>query len=302
MPDEAERSERGSEAAEMTFWDHTEELAKRLKVVMYAFFISIVVMMILPADFSFLNNPLEYYQPFVAVVLKRIREDVLPSDIRLIGLELIDPIQLYVIASFVFAVALTTPVLVYEIYKFVNPALYQHEKKDLYPFLTSFSALFIIGLVFGYRILMPYMIRAMLPFFSAVGAEMVISIMDFYSLVLVTTLANGLFFTFPVFLVLLVKYGVFGTTVVTKNRKYVYTALLILTFLITPDGGHIGNFMLFAPMILLLEAGVVFARRYEKKSEVRRPRWLRQGPKCKFCGETLKADVVFCSKCGRSQK
>jgi len=217
-------------------------------------------------------------------------------------LELIAPIQLYVVASLVFGAALTMPILVYEIYKFVEPALYPHEKRDLYPFLAAFSALFVIGLVFGYKILTPYLIWAMFPFFSAVGAEIVISIMDFYGLLFITTLANGLFFTFPVLLVLLVKYGVITTEVVRKNRRYVYAALFILTCIITPDGGQIGNFILFIPMVLLLEAGIFFAKRYEKESSMRKIRWLREGPKCKFCGETLQTDTVFCPKCGRSQK
>lgn len=303
MPEKGTAPTATPKGSEMTFWDHTEELAGRLKVAMYAFFISTIAILLLPADLSFLNNPLENYRPLISVILRRIREDVLPPNVRLIGLELIAPIQLYMIASMIFGFAASIPVIVYEVYKFIEPALYPDEKKDTYPFLASFPALFIIGLVFGYRILTPYLIWAIFPFFSAVGAEMVVSIMDFYSLLLITSLANGLFFTFPVFFVLLVKYGVVGTELLTENRRYVYAALFILSTIITPDGGHIGNFILLVPMVLLLEVGVLFARRYEKKGVVARVRWFRRGrPKCMFCGELLLSGTVFCSKCGKSQK
>jgi sec-independent protein translocase protein TatC len=302
MPKDAEGSKNNFENKTMTFWEHTEELSKRLKVVIRAFIIIIIAMFILPADLSFLNNPLEYYRPLVALIILRIREETLPADVKLIGLEVTDPIQLYVIASFILAVGLTAPIIAYEIYQFINPALYPNEKKDLYPFLISFSSLFIIGLVFGYKILTPYLIIWTLPFFSAVGAEMVVSIMDFYTLVLITTLAAGMSFTLPIFLVLLVKYGVFSTKVVTANRIYIYPAIYILTSWMTPDGGIIGDFLLLAPIILLLEGGLLFARRYEKKGEVRPSRWSLKGPKCKFCGETLQKSKMFCPKCGRSQK
>ena len=156
--------------------------------------------------------------------------------------------------------------------------------------------------MFGYKILTPGLIIWTLPFFSAVGAEMVISIIDFYTLVLITTLSAGLIFTLPIFEILLVKYGVFSTKSVTANRIYIYIALYILTSWMTPDGGIIGDFMLMGPIILLLEGGLLFARRYEKKGEVRPSRWSLKGPKCKFCGEILQKSKMFCPKCGRSQK
>jgi sec-independent protein translocase protein TatC len=142
----------------------------------------------------------------------------------------------------------------------------------------------------------------MLPFFVAVGAEPIISIMDFYNLVLVTTILTGAMFTFPVFFVLLVKYGIVGTQMLTKNRKYLYVGLFIITALVTPDGGPLADLILFIPIVLLVEVGVFFARRYEEKGEVRRPRWFSEEAKCKFCRKTIPPDTAFCPYCGKSQK
>ena len=113
-------------------------------------------------------------------------------------MELVAPIELYLITSFVFGLAVTIPAII------------------------LFSYLFVIGLEFGYRVLTPYLIWAMFPFFSAVGSELVVSIMDFYNVLFLTTLVTGLIFTFPVFLVLLVKYGIVGTNLLARNRRYLY--------------------------------------------------------------------------------
>lgn len=298
-----ENKEKAKEERLLDFWEHTEELAKRLRIVLTTLIISTVAMMVLPADLSFLKNPLEFYNPLVAVILRSIREQILPPDVQLIGLEFTAPIQLYFIASFTFGVAVTVPVFAYEIYRFIDPALYPHERRDVYPFVTSVSVLFVVGALFGYRILMPYLILAMFPFFSAVGAEMVISIMDFYNILFVTTVITGLAFTFPVYFVLLVKYGILGTGILTRNRRYVYAAFFILTMILTPDGGFpLGNLMIWIPMVLLMEIGILFARRYEKKDEARRISWLPRGTSCRFCGASVSADESFCTRCGKSQK
>ncbi|HLE75330.1 MAG TPA: twin-arginine translocase subunit TatC [Candidatus Bathyarchaeia archaeon] len=285
----------------MTFWDHTKELGKRLKIVIYTLIVATIAMLALPANISFLSDPFGSYEPLVGVVLKAVREQALPPGVKLIGIEFVAPLELYVVVSFFFALAITAPVFAYEIFKFVDPALLPEERRAVYPFMSSFLVLFIAGLLFGYLFLVPYGIAALLPFFSLVGAEPFISVSDFYYFVFFLTLLTGMAFTFPTFLVLFVKFGIIATKKLTKNRKYVYIGLLVLVFLITPGEGGLANFMLFAVMAVLFEAGIFFARRYEKKGEVTRPRWSSEEPKCKFCGKTIQKNTTFCENCGKSQ-
>jgi len=199
--------------------------------------------------------------------------------------------------------SIAIPVFAYEVYRFVDPALYPHERRDVYPFVAFVSILFIAGVLFGYRVLTPYVILAMFPFFQALGAEFVISIMDFYTILFVMTLVTGLTFTFPAFFVLLVKYGIVGTDIVRRNRRYVYAAFFIIAMILTPDGGFpLGNLMIWTPMVLLMEIGILFARRYEKGGEVRRVSWLPKRPSCKYCGAAISVGTTFCPKCGKAQK
>ncbi|MEM2876149.1 MAG: hypothetical protein QXL67_04275, partial [Candidatus Bathyarchaeia archaeon] len=70
----------------------------------------------------------------------------------------------------------------------------------------------------------------------------------------------------------------------------------------SPGSSPQGNALLFLPMVLLFEVGILFARRYEKKERPRRMRWPWQVPKCKFCGAVMPSNSIFCVKCERAQK
>ena len=283
----------------MPFWDHVRELAKRLKVVMYVLVVSTVVFMVAPSNLRFLSNPLEFYDPLVALILRLIRAQMLPPDVTLIGYELTVPLELYMIASFVMGFAVSIPVIAYEAYRFIDPALYPHERRAVYPFVLAFTGLFIIGATFGYMILTPFMIWALFPFFSAMGAARMISIMDFYNMVFVSTLLCGLIFTWPVLFVILVRFGILQTSMITKNRKYVYAVMYIATAFVTPDGGPLADIALFLPMAILTEVAVFFGKRYEKsKPEGIAPAKII--PRCPHCAAVIVPGKAFCDNCGKA--
>ena len=286
----------------MTFWEHTAELGQRLKIGIFSLVASTVVALLLPANASFFSDPIHFYEPLMAVVLRAVRKQVLPSDIHLIGLEFVSPIEIYLIASVFFGFAVAAPVFAFQIFRFIDPALRPNERADVYPFFAAFVGLFGGGLAFGYLFLVPYGLSALLPFFSFVGAEMVVSVGEFYQFVFFLTLMTGLVFTFPVFLVLLVKYGIMGTHSLTKNRKYVYVGLLVVVFIVTPGEGGLANLFLFAIMIALLEIGLLIARRFEKKGEIKISRWFAERSSCKFCEMTFPEGTAFCPSCRKSQR
>ena len=284
----------------MPFWDHVSELAKRIKAVFYVLVVSTVLFMVLPADFSHLGNPFAFYDPLVALVLRQIRAQVLPPGVMLIGYELTAPMELYLIASFVFGFAVTIPVLAYEIHRFIDPALLPHERQAVYPFVASFSILFLLGAAFGYLVLMPLTLWALFKFFTVVGAEQIISIMDFYNMVFVSTIFSGLTFTWPVFFVLLVRFGIANTSMLSKNRKYVYGVMLIVIMFVTTDGGPLVDSMLMVPMIVLTETAIFFGKRYEKSRPITSTP-TKEGPRCRFCAAEIEAGKGFCDVCGRAQ-
>jgi sec-independent protein translocase protein TatC len=229
-------------------------------------------------------------------------KDVLPAGIQLIAAEFTAPLEVYLIASLILGVAASAPVIAYEVYRYVDPALYPEERKAVYPFVISFTVLFLLGVVFGYKVLAPFMLWAMLPFVRLTNSLPIINVMDFYNLVFITVLVTGFSFTMPVFFVLLVRFGIIKTSYVTTRRRYIYAALYIITAVITPDGGPIADIALFVPMAILLEIAVFFGKRYEKTEGMATPaRQKLVYTKCRFCGELLTSPKGFCPICGKSQ-
>jgi sec-independent protein translocase protein TatC len=281
-----------------TFWGHFAELTKRLKVVISTFIIATIVMLVLPANTDFLSTT-SNYQPLMSIFLRTVRDMTLPQNARLIAINIADPITLYFIASLVFSISITMPVLAYEIYMFVDPALYSSEKKAIYPFVAVVSALFITGALFGFFFLFPAFVYSMFPFFTAVGAEMIFSIMDFYNMLFFTIIISGLIFTIPAFFVLLVKFGIMRTNMFSRKRKYVYLGIVILAMLITPGATPQGNLYLSMALIALFEISMFLGKRYEYHLTLP-PVKLFPKPICRFCNKEVDGNASFCPQCKRS--
>ena len=222
------------------FWVHIAEFIKRMKLVLGVFLVALLVMLILPGNsdfFAMTNN----YKPLMSVLLVYIGKMFLPTGAQLFANSMSDPITLYVYAALVFAIAITLPVFSYEAYKFVDPALYPHERKAIFPFVTVVTALFIVGGIFGFFILAPSFIQGFMPFYNAVNAVNLYPLMDFYGVIFFTIIVSGVLFTIPAFFVLLVKSGIMHTKTVTKNRKYIYAGLVIAAMLISPGATPLGD-------------------------------------------------------------
>jgi sec-independent protein translocase protein TatC len=289
-----------------SFWGHATELIKRMKIVLIVFLVATIIMLVLPGTTDLLaltNN----YQPLVSVFLKYIRDMVLPDNVKLIALQISDPITLYVMASLVFSTSFTIPVFAYQTYKFVVPALKPEEKKAIFPFVTVVSALFVAGVFFGFYFLFPTFVSSMFPFFSAVGAELMFSLLDFYNMLFFTIIVSGFLFTIPAFFVLLVKFGVLNTGMFSKKRRYLYLGMVVLALFISPGATPQGDLYILISLIALFEASMLMAKRYDtgrgNSVLIPAPRFtLFSQPTCKFCNAVTDPDSHFCSQCKRYVK
>jgi sec-independent protein translocase protein TatC len=285
------------------FWEHFVELTERLKVIIKAIFIAFILFIAVPvkinSNANLLTNPLGSITTVTEWILQEILNLEKPKPLILIAGTLSAPLVIYFIAAFLFAVLATSPITAYEIYKYVDPALYPHERKAIYPFIFSFVGLFWGGVFFGLFYLTPLIFLTMVPFFGLVGASAYITVNEFYQVVLITTFASGVIFTFPTVFVLLVRVGILSTRSITKNRLYFYSALFVVTAIVTPDGGPVADLILFIPAIVLTETGLLFGKYYEKKrmKESGIPERL-----CRFCNKPIDRSEIFCHHCGRAQE
>jgi len=285
----------------LPLWDHISELSRRIKVWIYAFVISTLFFLIFPADpVSFFQNPFQTYRPLITEVIKGIRERLLPPQYTLIGGTVTSPLEIIVVGAAVFGFATSVPILAYEIYKFVDPAIKPTERQSLYPFVAAFSILFISGALFAFFVLLPFVFLFSLPFFNAVGFSTFIYADDFFNLIFFVLVASGFAFTIPAIFVLLVKLHVMGTSALRKNRKYVWAITLIATALASPDGGPLADIALFVPMIILIEGAMWFAKRYEKDDVIGVSPKMGE-TKCSYCGGQIDPGGIFCGLCGKAR-
>ena len=285
----------------LPLWDHISELSRRIKVWIYAFVISTLFFLIFPADpVSFFQNPFQTYRPLITEVIKGIRERLLPPQYTLIGGTVTSPLEIIVVGAAVFGFATSVPILAYEIYKFVDPAIKPTERQSLYPFVAAFSILFISGALFAFFVLLPFVFLFSLPFFNAVGFSTFIYADDFFNLIFFVLVASGFAFTIPAIFVLLVKLHVMGTSALRKNRKYVWAITLIATALASPDGGPLADIALFVPMIILIEGAMWFAKRYEKDDVIGVSSKMGE-TKCSYCGGQIDPGGIFCGLCGKAR-
>jgi sec-independent protein translocase protein TatC len=156
------------------------------------------------------------------------------------------------------AVLVTVPYLLYQIWAFIAPGLYRHEKRIAIPLLLSSVVLFYLGLAFAYFVIFPVVFG----FFSSVvpaGVTYAPDISDFLDTALKLLFAFGFAFEIPIAVVLLIRAGVTTAESLVAKRPYVIVGCFIVAAVLTPPDA-ISQTMLALPMWLLFEAGIFAGR------------------------------------------
>ena len=250
----------------MSFLGHIKELLNRLRTIFMAVVISTIVVMVVPISLDFSNtsaaNP--YYQTITSFTIRNLQERFLPAEAELIPLTFLAPLEVFFFVALILGIVISTPVISYEIYKFLNPALYKHERKLALQFVASFVGLFAGGFVFGYFYVVPLSLRTIFIFSDMLNLPSTYAFSEFFSLVGFALLTCGLLFTLPTFLVLLVKAGILKTKSLTGNRKYLYGGLVIIIALVDPDPGLVTEALVFLPLVIITEISILIAKRIER--------------------------------------
>ena len=290
------------------FKEHIDELRQRLKIVALSFLVILIVVVLFPANPAYMAKNLGEYlnlnflsHTVIAAFLGQVHAQLVPKNWVLIAANGIgEPMEVYFVASLIVTVALDMPIIAYETYKFVDPALTDKERKMVYPFVTSSTVLFVVGLLFGYFILAKFLIIALQPFFAATGTSPYVDLAAFYYVVFLIIGATGLSFTAPVFVYTLIRLRVVEPDFFSKNRVIIWFLVWVVTGLfLTPDGGPLLDIVIFVPIVGMIEAAVVLARRGLGPAQGK-PVDTVGGVVCPSCGKPLATKMLFCSSCGKS--
>lgn len=170
------------------------------------------------------------------------------------------PMKVTMLVAFLIAL----PVVMYQLWAFIAPGLYLHERRLILPLVVSSYTLFIIGMAFAYFLVFPTVFKFMASYNAPLGAEMSTDIDNYLSFAMTTFLAFGITFEVPVVVVVLVRMGMVPLAKLREIRPYVIVGAFVISAVVTPPD-VLSQLLLAVPMTLLYELGLFIARFYVPK-------------------------------------
>ena len=253
MADVSQRSgDSGEELSRMTILEHLEELRKR---IMWS--IAAVIGGFLLCWY--------WAEPLFAWMAVPITQ-FLPAGEKLAFTGLVDPFMLYMKVALLAGVFVASPVILWQFWLFVSPALYRHERSIVVPFVVLTTVFFLSGGYFGYKIAFPMVVKFLLS--VGQGFRQVITINEYFSMASKVILGLGLVFELPVLIMVLARFGIVTAKFLLKYFRFAVLIIFIVAAIITPTPDIPTQCVFALPMIGLYLLGVLVAWIFGKKRRV----------------------------------
>ncbi len=258
---------------EMSFMDHLEELRWHLVRIAIVILLLSVVFLVYP-QFIFDKIILAPKSPdFITYKLfcdlgERFNISGLcytTLDYKLVYLDLSSPFLLYIKIAFMAGVIFAFPYILWEIWRFVKPALHDNEKNNLGGVILIATLLFYVGAMFGYFLMAPFSINFLATFSLSSQIENQFTFDSYLGILTGMVLWTGVIFEIPMIAYFLAKLGLLGRDFLAKNRKYAFVVALVLAAVITPSGDAFSLFLVAMPLWLLYEVSIVVVKVVERK-------------------------------------
>ena len=258
---------------ENSFWDHLEDLRWTLVrslgvltvlvVLSFGFKDFIFDKIILPPLTS--NFHTYRFLCYLAEITKFSGLCPESFQIQMINITLAGQFMTHMISSLIIAVVIAVPYLLFEAWKFVNPALYPNEKKSVGKIFFSASFLFYLGAAVSYFVIFPFTLRFLGTYQVSEIIENQISIQSYMNTLALLVFFMGLAFELPVVMYLLSQIGLVTKDMLRKFRRYAFVVVLILAALITPTTDPFTMMLVATPIYLLYELSIVVCKNKPKE-------------------------------------
>jgi len=241
-PREIEEEEAGGR---MSFFEHLVDLRKRLVNSLIAVGIGMVI------GLSISKHGINY---IVEPMQKALRANHL--DDKLYYTSPAGYISLVINLGLYLGIVFAMPFVLFQIWQFVAPGLYKHERRAAGGFIVSSMLLFLCGIAFAYFILMPQMLNFLIGFAYDGPVKPLISINEYFSLILIVLLGLGIIFELPVLIFILSLFGIVTPKFLLRNFRYAMLIITVAAAIITPTPDATTMLVFMAPMIVLYFVGV----------------------------------------------
>jgi sec-independent protein translocase protein TatC len=206
---------------------------------------------------------LVYFARDIYVIVAQPLMAVLPEDSSMIATEPAAPFFIPIKLTFAVAVVITLPYVLYQLWAFVAPGLYRHERRLIVPLLVSSTLLFYLGMAFAYFVVLPIAFGFFTRYAPA-GVLVMTDIGAYLNFVLRIFFVFGVAFEVPIGIILLTRMGALDPDALAKQRPYILIGIFTVAMLLTPPDVF-SQTLLAIPMLLLFEIGIFFARRMRPK-------------------------------------
>jgi sec-independent protein translocase protein TatC len=244
------RRERDEEelTGQMSFLDHLEELRRRIIHSLIAVAVALgVCWTFADALFRIVSVPIR----------KTGVELIVTSPTQAFNLEL----KLALLA----AIFLAAPFILGQVWLFISPGLYKHERRYALPFILSSSVLFIVGGLFGYLVAFPYALQFLIQWAVGMGLIPRISASEYFDLFIMVELGLAIIFEIPALIFVLARIGLVSGPFLLRNTRYAVLIAFVVAAVITPTTDIPNMMMMAGPMVALYLLGVVVAYLFGKK-------------------------------------
>ncbi len=230
----------------MSLLDHLQELRKRL---VYSI-ISIAVGFAVAYGFRQRIAAL-----MIAPITKALADNHLPT--KLAYLNPMDPFNFFLKIGLFGGIMVASPFILYQVWLFIAPGLYQNEKRYVVPFMAATVGLFLAGAFFGYRFVYP----GALTFLIGYGSQFkpVVTISEYMELFSTVILGLGIVFELPILVFFLALFGIVSSKWLWKNIRYAILVIFIIAGIITPTPDPLSMCVFAAPMLLLYLISILIA-------------------------------------------
>lgn len=253
----------------MTFWDHLDELRRLIfRVLGLWLFLAIGFFLVMPWFFDHIilapcSNDFVFYE------LLRKLGDVLQLEdefftkefsLKLVNINLVTPFLVHISTSFWLSVVVSTPYLIYQIWKFIKPALYDREQKSLKKALILGTAMFFLGVLLGYFMVFPLTLRFLSSYQLSALIENQLTLDSYIDNFMMLILCLGLAFELPLVTWLLSLLGIVNKSFLRKYRRHAIVIIVILAAIITPTGDPFTLSVVAIPLYLLYELSILMVK------------------------------------------
>jgi sec-independent protein translocase protein TatC len=243
------RSTSASPSGEMPFFDHLEELRWRIVWSLCALVVGTAIGFVAATRLDLL------------ALLKRPLDPYVAGE-QLIALSITDPFFITFKLALTLGFILAAPVIIYQVWLFLAPALTKREKRAIVPALYVGVLLFIVGVVGAYFYVLPLTAK-FLAGFQTESLALTLTATHYFSFVIKLLVAFGLVFQLPVVILILATLGLVSSGFLSRNRRYAFAVITVLAALITP-GDVASTIMMMIPMSLLYEISILITRGIER--------------------------------------